>query len=248
MNKKPLEIDVFKLFSSQGRASPNAVALAVLGIDPYAAVKDIPEEHSKNVNMLRRAIVNNVNAVNPLQDTRTNTEVDSDIVFGAAYPYVCLLEGSIPEIIKSRIEQALNNIYTEHRKNDEWKTYIKALGGQELVQKIAMQNKKGQGQYRKNDEQKGTYKLIGLLVLLLQEKSINGCQPSNNYGSIGKPNKKGIYEDIKVLVDGMNEDLLANNKMSKNFLGGVGSSTFYDKLRDADYYLNESDEQLVHNQ
>ncbi|SFU80618.1 hypothetical protein SAMN05421784_12745 [Xenorhabdus koppenhoeferi] len=32
MNKKPPEIDVFKLFSSQGRATPNAVALAVLGI------------------------------------------------------------------------------------------------------------------------------------------------------------------------------------------------------------------------
>ncbi|MBD2800341.1 hypothetical protein ID854_07695 [Xenorhabdus sp. M] len=248
MKKETPEIDVFKLFSSQGRASPNAVALAVLGIDPYAAVKDIPEEHSKNVDMLRRAIVNNVNAVNPLQDTKTNSAVDSDIVFGAAYPCMCLLEGFIPEVITSRIEQALNNIYIEHRKNDEWKTYIKSFGGQELVQKIAMQNKKGQGQYRKDDEQKGTYKLIGLLVLLLQEKSINGCQPSNNYGSIGKPNKKGIYEDIKVLVDGMNEDLLANNKMSKNFLGGVGSSTFYDKLRDADYYLNESDEQLVHNQ
>ncbi|MDE9493240.1 hypothetical protein KKJ09_06410 [Xenorhabdus bovienii] len=246
MNNKLLEIDVFKLFSFQGRASPNAVALAVLGINPYAAVKDIPEEHSKNVDMLRRAIVNNVNAVNPLQDTRTNTDVDSDIVFGATYPYVCLLEGSIPEIIKSRIEQALNNIYTKY-KNDEWKTYIHAFGGQELVQKIAMQNKKGQGQYRKNDEQKGTYKLIGLLVLLLQEKTINGCQPSNNYGSIGKPNKKRIYEDIKELVDGMNEDLLADG-MNKDFLGGVGSSTFYDKLRDADYYLNESDEQLVHKQ
>ncbi len=197
MKKEPPEIDVFKLFSSQGRASPNAVALAVLGIDPYAAVKDIPEEHSKNVDMLRRAIVNNVNAVNPLQDTKTNSGVDSDIVFGAAYPCICLLEGFIPEVITSRIKQALNNIYTEHRKNDEWKTYIKAFGGYSLVEQMAMQNKKGQGQYRKNDEQKGTYKLIGLLILLLQEKTINGCQPSNNYGSIGKPNKKKIYEDIK---------------------------------------------------
>ncbi|MDC9592844.1 hypothetical protein [Xenorhabdus sp. IM139775] len=132
MNKKPLEIDVFKLFSSQGRATPNAVALAVLGIDPYTAVKDIPEEYSEHINKLRSAIVNNVNAIRPLQDTRTNTAVDSDIVFGAAYPCMCILEGVTPEIITSRIEQALNNIYTEHRKNDEWKTYIKAFGGYSL--------------------------------------------------------------------------------------------------------------------
>ncbi|SFU98560.1 hypothetical protein [Xenorhabdus koppenhoeferi] len=216
-------------------------------IDPYMPVKNIPEEYSDNINKVRSAIVNNVSAIRPLQDTRTNTAVDSDIVFGAAYPCMCILEGFTPEIIALRIEQALNNIYTEHRKNDEWKTYIKAFGGYSLVEKMAMQNKKGQGQYRKNDEQKGTYKLIGLLVLLLQEKTINGCQPSNNYGSIGKPNKKKIYEDIENLVKKMNEDLLADG-MNKDFLGGVGSSTFYDKLRDADYYLNESNEQLVHKQ
>ncbi|CDH00931.1 hypothetical protein [Xenorhabdus bovienii] len=228
------EIDVLKLFASQGVATPSAVALSIFGLDPYMSVTNTPEAYLKNVHNIRRAIVSNVNALSLFRDKKanTNTDIDSDIVFGAAYQCLSLVEG-VPEIIASRIEQALDNIYKEHKKNGGWEEYIKVFGGRALVEKMALQNKKGQGQYRKNDEQKGTYKLIGLLVLLLQEKSIKGCQPSNNYGSIGSPIKQRIYDDIKQLVDDMKK---------KDFLVGVERSTFYNKLRDADYYLNGQDE------
>ncbi|WP_338804058.1 hypothetical protein WDV76_20370 [Xenorhabdus griffiniae] len=192
------EIDVLKLFALQGTATPNAVALSIFGLDPYTSMTNVPEEYSENVRKVRSAILSNVNSLSLFQDKRKNTSdvIDSDIVFGAAYQYMSLIE-NIPEVIASRIEQALDNIYKEHKKNGGWEESIKVFGGRALVEKIALQNKKGQGQYRKNDEQKGTYKLIGLLVLLLQEKSINGCQPSDHYGAIGDPIKQHIYNDIK---------------------------------------------------
>ncbi|MCC8379941.1 hypothetical protein [Xenorhabdus sp. PB30.3] len=232
------EIDVLKLFASQGTATPSAVALSIYGLDPYTSMTNVPDEYSKNVHNIRSAILSNVNALSLFREkkTHTNNAIDSDIVFGAAYQCLSLIEG-IPEVIASRIEQALDNLCKEHKKNGGWEEYIKVFGGRALVEKIALQNKKGQGQYRKNDEQKGTYKLIGLLVLLLQEKSIKGCQPSNNYGSIGSPIKQRIYDDIEKLVDDMKKN---------DFLVGVGRSTFFSKLGDADYYLNEKDEQLVH--
>ncbi|MBE8597279.1 hypothetical protein [Xenorhabdus sp. BG5] len=225
------EIDVLKLFASQGTATPNAVALSIYGLDPYTSMTNIPEAYLKNVRNVRGAILSNVNALSLFREkkTHTNTVIDSDIVFGAAYQCLSLIE-NIPEAIASRIEQAVDNIYKEHKKNGGWEEYIKIFGGRELVEKIALQNKKGQGQYRKNDEQKGTYKLIGLLVLLLQEKSINGCQPSDHYGAIGDPIKQHIYNDIKELV---------KNMKKPDFLVGVGRTTFFNKLSDADYYLNE---------
>ncbi|OTA15370.1 hypothetical protein Xvie_02870 [Xenorhabdus vietnamensis] len=228
------EIDVLKLFALQGTATPNAVALSIFGLDPYTSMTNIPEEYSENVRKVRSAILSNVNSLSLFQDKRKHTSdvIDSDIVFGAAYQYMSLIE-NIPEVIASRIEQALDNIYKEHKKNGGWEEYIKVFGGRALVEKIALQNKKGQGQYRKNDEQKGTYKLIGLLILLLQEKSINGCQPSDNYGSIGNPSKQHIYNDIKKLVKDMERP---------DFLVLVGRSTFFNKLSNADYYLNGQDE------
>ncbi|MDC9596855.1 hypothetical protein [Xenorhabdus anantnagensis] len=228
------EIDVLKLFALQGTATPNAVALSIFGLDPYTSMTNIPEEYSENVRKVRSAILSNVNSLSLFQDKRKHTSdvIDSDIVFGAAYQYMSLIE-NIPEVIASRIEQALDNIYKEHKKNGGWEEYIKVFGGRALVEEIALQNKKGQGQYRKNDEQKGTYKLIGLLVLLLQEKSINGCQPSDHYGAIGDPIKQHIYDDIKELVKNMERP---------DFLVLVGRSAFFNKLSDADYYLNGQDE------
>ncbi|MEQ1975693.1 hypothetical protein [Xenorhabdus sp. SGI240] len=228
------EIDVLKLFASQGTATPNAVALSIYGLDPYTSMTNIPEEYLKNVRNVRGAILSNLNALSLFREkkTHTNTVIDSDIVFGAAYQCLSLIE-NIPEAIASRIEQAVDNIYKEHKKNGGWEEYIKIFGGRALVEKIALQNKKGQGQYRKNDEQKGTSKLIGLLVLLLQEKSINGCQPSDHYGAIGDPIKQHIYNDIKELV---------KNMKKPDFLVGVGRTTFFNKLSDADYYLNGQDE------
>nr|WP_282554081.1 hypothetical protein [Providencia rettgeri] len=223
---KPPKIDPFKLLASQGLVTSHSVALSIYGLNPYITNKDIPEDLFEDISILRTAIVSNVRTI--YRNVRVNTEVESDIVFGSAYQY--MTKEITPEIISSRIYSAIENTYKEHKKDNEWKKYLKAFGGQSLVDEWGLQNKKGQGQYRKNDEQKGTYKLIGLLILLLQEKNRNGRSSSNDYGTINNTNKQKIYDDIEKLAREINE----------NFLIGVKRSTFYDKVRDAEYYLNES--------
>ncbi|MDC9604011.1 hypothetical protein [Xenorhabdus griffiniae] len=122
------EIDVLKLFALQGTATPNAVALSIFGLDPYTSMTNVPEEYSENVRKVRSAILSNVNSLSLFQDKRKNTSdvIDSDIVFGAAYQYMSLIE-NIPEVIASRIEQALDNIYKGHKKMVDGRNLLRSL-------------------------------------------------------------------------------------------------------------------------
>lgn len=224
------KLNKLELITTQQLVTTNAITLSLYGLDPYISNKDIPNDISDELNALRTAILSNIRAIN-LEEfhyftIRTNTEVNSDVVFGCAYQYI---KDETPEIISIRIKKALDNIYKEYKKDGKWKKYFKSFGGQALVDKTTNENKKGQGSYRKNDEIKGTFKLIGLLICLLQEKNKNENDTSKNYGkTIGNPIISHIYNDIFQIA-----------KDEKIDLSGVGSSTFSQKIKDALFELKD---------
>ena len=229
---KLLDMNMFEMLASQSLVTPSEVAISLYGLDPYISTQDIPAEIIDELNIVKRGILRNVKAIKPIDNRggtiKTNTEVDADLVFGAAYQYI--IKNGTPDIIKNRIQQSLDYFYKNNKKDGEWKKYIKSFGGQLLIDEMESKNRKGQGSYRKNDELKGTYRLVGLLLLLLREKSKVGALPSSDYGSIDKPMKQNIYADMCSLAKEINPD----------YLIGVGRSTFYTKIDDALFALSES--------
>ncbi len=217
------EINPLELIICQGQVSPSAVALSIYGLNPYMANKDIPIELSDALSNARQLILNNVRAINPPEygyvNIRTDTAVPIDIAFGCAYFYKNIT--GVPDLIKNRIETALDNIYLKYKKNNEWEWYFSIFGGMDLINKAKSERKgSGQGNYRKNDELIYSYKLAGLFLELLKEKNKNGCQPSNRYSNEnGKTIQKNIYDDICLLAKRININLT-----------GIGKSSFSEKI------------------
>ncbi len=217
------EIDPLELIICQGQVSPSAVALSIYGLNPYMANKDIPIELSDALSNARQLILNNVRAIDQngygLVNIRTDSAVPTDIAFGCACFYKDI--SGVPDLIKNRIESALDNIYLKYKKNNEWERYFNIFGGMNLINKTRLERKgSGQGNYRKNDELVYSYKLAGLLLELLKEKNKNGCQPSSRYSyDNGRTIQKNIYDDICLLAKKMNINLT-----------GIGNSSFSEKI------------------
>ncbi|HDS2912269.1 TPA: hypothetical protein QIE17_003274 [Morganella morganii subsp. morganii] len=217
------EINPLEIIICQSLVSPSAVALSIYGLNPYMANKDIPAEFSDALNNARQIILYNVRACIPSEygyaNIRTDTAVPIDIAFGCAYFYKD--KTGVPDLIKNRIESALDNIYSAHKKNNEWEKYFSNFGGVDLINKTKSERKgSGQGNYRKNDELVYSYKLAGLFLELLKEKNKNGCSPSNRYSNEnGKSIQKNIYDDICSLA----------NRIDINLIG-IGKSSFSEKI------------------
>lgn len=227
---KLLDINPLDIITKQGGASPSAVALAIYGLPPRTANKDIPPELVNHLSEARKTILSNVRSIYFGETTnviRTDSELQADIVFGCAYYYKDIED--TPKIIKDRIQLALDNIYYEYKKNNEWERYYKAFCGVSLINKTKMENKKGQGNYRKNDELTYSYKLAGLLLELIKYKCTNGFLPSDNYSDKnGKTIQKNIYDDICLLAQKMNIDLI-----------GIGRSSFNEKILKIENILDD---------
>ncbi|EOJ5577061.1 hypothetical protein ACSD2Y_003039, partial [Escherichia coli] len=128
-------------------------------------------------------------------------------IFLASYPFI---DTNTPEIIVQKISEAIDDL----RGTKGWEEKARNLGGLQLVNYIKETNRSGRGQHRKQDEENGTMKMMGLIVHLLIKKS-----GSSSYIQNGKPNRTAIYRDIETLI----KDEGISHK-------GIAKATFLEKI------------------
>ncbi|HCC5813496.1 TPA: hypothetical protein M5847_004850, partial [Citrobacter freundii] len=104
-----------------------------------------------------------------------------------------------------RIENALQ----QQVKNKDWGDILMMLGGSELYEVGKKLRSNGRGQYRKDDEDNYSCKLIYLLIELLKK-----------YG-------KGNYSDNSVIYN----DIVSFCNENEILLKGVKKATFYKKIK-----------------
>jgi hypothetical protein len=203
-----LNLTPFERLLKHHHITVNEVSLAIFSINPNTKNQDIPKRFEDEIKDVRKAMIRNIRAVAE-KYTTTNSDLPSDLVFGAAFQFIN--QEITPESIIKRATEAIENLaYT-----NSWESTIYCLGGRQLVEECRLLRKSGRGRHRKDDERKNTEKLLGLLISLLAEKHPNG-----KYGSADSPSIGEIYADIIKLAD-----------TRKINITGVGKSTFYEKIR-----------------
>ncbi|EFP1523081.1 hypothetical protein HPX83_004843, partial [Salmonella enterica] len=108
-------------------------------------------------------------------------------------------------------------IITMMQKEEKWDDILKNMGGDELCQAAKRLRNNKRGLHKRDDEEQNDLKLIGLLVRLLQEH--------------GKANYRGNITSI-------HRDLLKLCKDKKISTDGVKKSTFFNKIRDANFIVD----------
>lgn len=189
--------------------TPHEAALALAGINPAFRISEVPKESIAFVDAARKAISR---ALENHLEVRIATDkaVDANLVFTAAYLFI---EDSTPTVIVDRIKEAVDWI----SRANNWRETLYDLGGLALHDEVATYRKNGRGNHRKEDEQKGTLKMMGVLVKLLADK-----HPTHKYGTSSKPIISEIYRDVLILTESENISLK-----------GIGKSTFANKASEA---------------
>ncbi|HGY2753952.1 TPA: hypothetical protein ACNVS6_005365, partial [Klebsiella pneumoniae] len=119
--------------------------------------------------------------------------------------YIFQREDIVPVEIKERIENALQ----QQVKNKGWGDILMMLGGNELYEIGKKLRSNGRGQYRKDDEDNYSCKLIYLLIELLKK-----------HGKVNYSDNSVIYNDI---ISFCNENEI--------LLKGIKKATFYKKIK-----------------
>lgn len=194
--------NMFQRLARQRLVTVAEVVNALYGLNPNTRTKDIPADIAEEAADIRRAITRNLRSLERYI-TATN-EIDADLVFGAAYPFVD--DGITPKEIKDRAIEAIS-AFTY---SNQWEKVMFAFGGRALVEDVAIIRKTGRGQHKKKDEENGSLKMIGILIKLLAKKSVG-----NRYGTSDSPIVSAIYRDVLEMAE---EEGITTK--------GIGKSTF----------------------
>lgn len=189
--------------------TPHEMALALAGLNPSMRLSDVPEEYSGYVDFVRTGLARAIKVHRGEKTSKDEACHSLDILL-ASYSYI---EEDTPEIIIEKINEAIDDL----RGTKGWEDKARNLGGLSLVKHIKETNRSGRGQHRKADEEKGTMKMMGILIHLLIKKSA-----SSSYIQGGKPNRTAIYRDVEVLLKEMN--------ISPK---GIAKATFMEKMTQA---------------
>ncbi|MCX8967146.1 hypothetical protein EHW66_19845 [Erwinia psidii] len=207
----------FEMFTKLNYTTAREMAFVLMGLDYEILQSSLTAEQSADHQRISRAISRNVNYYEKRERKQNISKVtDADHVSAAAYPFV--IDGVTPHLIVEHIDKAIIKITRE----SGWKDKLEKLGGESLLNRGKVFYTGGRGDYKKNDEARGNYKMIAVLIKMLAE---NG---KKNYGSFSKPLVSEIYKDLSKLcsVNGID-------------LKGLAESTFYKKVKEANSFLNE---------
>lgn len=205
---KLLTQNIFERFIAQRLVSINEVVNSLYGLNPNTKTKDLPSEISEEAQDIKKAISRNIKSLTE-QYVTISQEIDADLVFGAAFTFINT-EITPEEVIERSKEAIAGYIHTNN-----WIDTMFAFGGRGLVDDITKIRKTGRGKHKKDDEESGTLKMMGLLIKLLAKK-----HPTDRYGTPEKPIISAIYSDVL--------DLIASEQGTTK---GVGKSTFAAKAR-----------------
>ncbi|EMC5231566.1 MULTISPECIES: hypothetical protein [Yersinia] len=198
--------NMFQRLTTQRLVSISEVVNSLYGINPNTKTKDLPDDISEEAQDIKKAIARNLKSLGNSYVT-ISSEVDADLVFGAAHQF--LVEGITPrEIIDRAIEAVSAYVYT-----NDWENIMFAFGGRLLVDDMTKIRKTGRGKHKKEDEENGTLKMVGLLIKLLAKN-----HASKKYGTSEAPTITEIYRSIIALAE---EESIT--------LKGIGKSTFASK-------------------
>ncbi|WP_407212022.1 hypothetical protein [Enterobacter hormaechei] len=183
--------------------TPHEVALAMNGFDYDTENDELTDIQLKEVIRLRKAITRNLQLINEYKNISATQKVEANLVLTAAY--IFQREDIVPVEIKERIENALQ----QQVKNKDWGDILMMLGGSELYEVGKKLRSNGRGQYRKDDEDNYSCKLIYLLIELL------------------KKHGKGNYSDNSVIYN----DIVSFCNENEILLKGIKKATFYKKIK-----------------
>ena len=158
LRKSPIE----RLCSSVS-ITPHEMAVALAGLNPSMRISDVPEENFEYVDFVRTHLAR---AIKVYRGEKTSKDEPCHAldIFLASYPFI---DTNTPEIIVQKISEAIDDL----RGTKGWEEKARNLGGLQLVNYIKETNRSGRGQHRKQDEENGTMKMMGLIVHLLIKKS-----------------------------------------------------------------------------
>ena len=162
MNNTQSDNDLF-YFNRLTYITPHEMALAMNGFDYDTENDELTEIQLKEVIRLRKAITRNLQLINEYKSISATQKVEANLVLTAAY--IFQREDIVPVEIKERIENALQ----QQVKNKDWGDILMMLGGSELYEIGKKLRSNGRGQYRKDDEDNYSCKLIYLLIELLKK-------------------------------------------------------------------------------
>lgn len=202
MNNGSVE-DKYFYFTRLTFLMPHEVALAMYGFDYDINEKNLSAEQLKAVHKLRSAIARNLQLLEWNKGISAKTKADANLVLAAAY--IFQREDFVPVEVKERINGAIKHLV----KNKDWIHILTTLGGSELYEAGKKIRNSGRGQYRKDDEEYNSWKLIALLIELL--------------GRHGKAN----YTELSVIYN----DIVSLCKERNISLDGIKMATFYKKVK-----------------
>ncbi|EAW1320364.1 hypothetical protein AHX51_17845 [Salmonella enterica subsp. diarizonae] len=191
------------------RITPREVALAMMGFDCLDDDAALTKTQRKVFDKLKVAITRNLQLVES-KPSYSGT-YDAYKVLCAAFK---LQDETTPKEVRDEINKA---IITMMQKEEKWNDIFKNMGGDELCQAAKRLRNNKRGLHKRDDEEQNDLKLIGLLVRLLQEH--------------GKANYRGNITSI-------HRDLLKLCKDKKISTDGVKKSTFFNKIRDANFIVD----------
>ncbi|ECJ2221879.1 hypothetical protein FNS94_08215 [Salmonella enterica] len=201
MSKKTRK-DKYFYFSMVASLTTREAALAMLGFDYYTEDRDLEYDNLEEVNKLKKVITRNLQKM--VDRAASNVTYPSHWVLCAAYSF---MDKHTPGEVKETINKAVVKMTNE--KN--WERFLKEFGGEELYELGKRIRHHKRGLHKRDDEDRNDWKLIALLVELLQKN--------------GKPNYKdliAIHRDI--------EKLCAEKGISTD---GIKKSTFFNKIKEA---------------
>ncbi|EBL3413419.1 hypothetical protein BKE76_19465 [Salmonella enterica] len=180
-------------------------------------ISDVPSENHEYVDFVRTHIARAIK-VHRGEKTSKDEACHALDIFLAAYPFI---DTNTPEVIVQKISEAIDDL----RGTKGWEEKARNLGGLQLVSYIKETNRSGRGQHRKQVEENGTMKMMGLLIHLLIKKT-----GSTSYIQNGKPNRTAIYRDIEILI---REEGVS--------LKGIAKATFLEKMSRAMLAVHDLD-------
>ncbi|ENB0965775.1 hypothetical protein ABG797_000386 [Salmonella enterica] len=197
--------DKYFYFSKVPSLTTREVALAMLGFDHNTENGALNTTQRYEFNRMKEAITRNIQQIQPANKTITAADREpSHHVLCAAYIYQ---DENTPKQVKEAINKAVIKMTNEKG----WEKSLRDMGGDELYELGKKIRHHKRGLHKRDDEKRNDWKLIALLVELLQEH--------------GKPkykDKLNIYRDI--------EKLCHDKGISTD---GIKKSTFFSKIKDA---------------
>ncbi|EDV7105928.1 hypothetical protein A4E12_003344 [Salmonella enterica subsp. enterica] len=189
-------------FSTVASLTTREAALVMFGFDYYSEDRDLEYDQLDEVNKLKKVITRNLQRI--VDRAASNITYPSHLVLCAAYPFM-------DENTPTEVRETINKAVIKMTREKGWEESLKRLGGDELYELGKRIRHHKRGLHKRDDEDRNNWKLIALLVELLQKN--------------GKANYKdmiNIHRDIMKLC---NEKGVSTD--------GIKKSTFFKKIEEA---------------